>query len=167
MDQSSRYANLNLKEEELITNGEHVLVYYKMKPSAAHYNDPTNLEDYVAAAAHFSAESSTGTNVSVSTTDDFTKSVDALVYEVDPANEEMKIAAVHALCELAKEDVPGEVLLACDVDSLSFGPEYIIPKPVDSRLLSRVSSAVARAAVDSGVATLPYPEHYPPGLATS
>ncbi len=82
-------------------------------------------------------------------------------------NEEMKIAAVHALCELAKEDVPGEVLLACDVDSLSFGPEYIIPKPVDSRLLSRVSSAVARAAVDSGVATLPYPEHYPPGLATS
>ena len=92
MDQSSRYANLNLKEEELIANGEHVLVYYKMKPSAAHYNDPTNLEDYVAAAAHFAAESSTGTNVSVSTTDDFTKSVDALVYEVDPGNEGMKIA---------------------------------------------------------------------------
>ena len=92
MDQSSRYANLNLKEEELIATGEHVLVYYKMKPSAAHYRDPAGREDYLAAAAHFAAESSTGTNVTVSTTDDFTKSVDALVYDVDPANEEMKIA---------------------------------------------------------------------------
>jgi ribulose-bisphosphate carboxylase large chain len=97
MDQSSRYANLNLKEEELIANGEHVLVYYKMKPSAAHYNDPESEADYLAAAAHFAAESSTGTNVSVSTTDDFTKSVDALVYEVDPANEDMKIAYPVAL----------------------------------------------------------------------
>ncbi|MCB0505290.1 MAG: ribulose-bisphosphate carboxylase [Cyclobacteriaceae bacterium] len=92
MDQSSRYANLNLKEEELIANGEHVLVYYKMKPSANHYKDPGSMEDYLAAAAHFAAESSTGTNVSVSTTDDFTKSVDALVYDVDPKNEDMKIA---------------------------------------------------------------------------
>ena len=92
MDQSSRYANLNLKEEELIANGEHVLVYYKMKPSANHYKDPASMEDYLAAAAHFAAESSTGTNVSVSTTDDFTKSVDALVYDVDPKNEDMKIA---------------------------------------------------------------------------
>ena len=50
------------------------------------------MEDYLAAAAHFAAESSTGTNVSVSTTDDFTKSVDALVYDVDPKNEDMKIA---------------------------------------------------------------------------
>ena len=97
MDQSSRYANLNLKEEELIANGGHVLVYYKMKPSTAHYKDPTSLEDYLAAAAHFAAESSTGTNVSVSTTDDFTKSVDALVYEVDPVNEDMKIAYPVAL----------------------------------------------------------------------
>ena len=77
-------------------------------------------------------------------------------------NEEMKIAAVHALCALAKEAVPAEVLEACGLDSLSFGPDYIIPKPVDSRLLSWVSPAVARAAVDSGVATLPYPENYPP-----
>ena len=92
MDQSSRYANLNLKEEELIANGEHVLVYYKMKPSANHYKDSASMEDYLAAAAHFAAESSTGTNVSVSTTDDFTKSVDALVYDVDPKNEDMKIA---------------------------------------------------------------------------
>lgn len=76
-------------------------------------------------------------------------------------NEEMKIAAVHALVALAKEEVPEEVLVACDLKSLSYGPDYIIPKPVDSRLLNWVAPAVARAAIDSGVATLPYPEHYP------
>jgi malate dehydrogenase (oxaloacetate-decarboxylating)(NADP+) len=76
-------------------------------------------------------------------------------------NEEMKIAAVHALVALAKEEVPGEVLTACELDSLAYGPDYIIPKPVDSRLLDWVAPAVARAAIDSGVATLPYPEHYP------
>ena len=47
------------------------------------------------------------------------------------------------------------------VAELSFGPNYIIPKPVDRRLLGSVAAAVARAAVDSGVALLPYPEHYP------
>lgn len=92
MDQSSRYANLDLKEEDLIANGQHVLVYYKMRPSDKHYSNPTGLQDYLAAAAHFAAESSTGTNVSVSTTDDHTLSVDAIVYEVDPQKEEMKIA---------------------------------------------------------------------------
>ncbi len=76
-------------------------------------------------------------------------------------NEEMKIAAVHAISELAKQPVPQEVLDACAVDSLTFGKDYIIPKPVDSRLLGAVSAAVAKAAVDSGVAQLPYPAHYP------
>ena len=75
-------------------------------------------------------------------------------------NEEMKIAAVRALSELAREEVPAEVLAACDVEALAFGPEYIIPKPVDNRLLVRIAPAVARAAVDSGVARLPYPENY-------
>ncbi len=75
-------------------------------------------------------------------------------------NEEMKIAAVHALSALAREEVPAEVLAACDIDALSFGPEYIIPKPMDHRLVSRIAPAVARAAVDSGVARLPYPENY-------
>lgn len=79
-------------------------------------------------------------------------------------NEEMKIAAVHALSELAREEVPAEVLAACDEDSLEFGPQYIIPKPVDGRLLARIATAVARAAVDSGVALLPYPENYQPTL---
>jgi malate dehydrogenase (oxaloacetate-decarboxylating)(NADP+) len=76
-------------------------------------------------------------------------------------NEEMKIAAVHAIRELAKEDVPQVVLDACGVEELIFGPNYIIPKPVDRRLLGQVSAAVAQAAIDSGVAQLPYPEHYP------
>jgi malate dehydrogenase (oxaloacetate-decarboxylating)(NADP+) len=78
-------------------------------------------------------------------------------------NEEMKIAAVHAIRELALEAVPTEVLEACGVDELSFGRDYIIPKPMDRRLLSRVSAAVAQAAVDTGVARQPYPAHYPLG----
>lgn len=76
-------------------------------------------------------------------------------------NEEMKIAAVNALCELARMPVTQEVLDACGEQSLEFGPDYIIPKPVDSRLLGIVSAAVAKAAVDSGVAQLPYPANYP------
>lgn len=76
-------------------------------------------------------------------------------------NEEMKIAAVHAIKDLAKAHALEEVCQAYGVDNLEFGPEYIIPKPMDARLRDRVSAAVARAAVESGVATLPYPEHYP------
>jgi len=84
MDQSNRYADLHLREADLVAQGRHVLCAYSMKPKAGH--------DYLATAAHFAAESSTGTNVEVSTTDDFTRSVDALVYEVDEAHELMKIA---------------------------------------------------------------------------
>src|SRR5690554_7935136 len=73
----------------------------------------------------------------------------------------MKVAAVHAIRELAKEPVPREICNAYGVDSLEFGKEYIIPKPMDVRLLEVVPAAVARAAVDSGVAGLPYPAHYP------
>ncbi|SPJ34217.1 malic enzyme-like NAD(P)-binding protein [Kushneria phyllosphaerae] len=76
-------------------------------------------------------------------------------------NEEMKVAAVYALKDLAREPVTQEVLSAYELESLEFGRGYIIPTPLDSRLLDRVSSAVARAAVDSGVATKGYPSHYP------
>ncbi len=79
-------------------------------------------------------------------------------------NEEMKVAAVRALSALAREPVPAEVLAACEVDTLEFGPDYIIPKPLDGRLLTRIAPAVARAAVDSGVARLPYPKNYFPVL---
>ncbi len=76
-------------------------------------------------------------------------------------NEEMKIAAAIALRDLAKLPVPAEVAAAYGVDSLEFGREYIIPKPMDPRLITLVSDAVAKAAIESGVATLPYPSHYP------
>ncbi|MGH8445321.1 MAG: malic enzyme-like NAD(P)-binding protein [Solimonas sp.] len=70
-------------------------------------------------------------------------------------NRDMKIAAVRALAALTREPVPAEVLAAYGLKSLSFGPEYIIPKPLDPRLRDVVAPAVARAAVDSGVARLP------------
>jgi len=69
-------------------------------------------------------------------------------------NEEMKIAAAHAIAELAREAVPEEVAVAYGVRH-TFGPEYIIPAPFDPRLMELVSSAVAKAAMDSGVATKP------------
>jgi len=75
-------------------------------------------------------------------------------------NDEMKIAAVHAIRELAKEVVPEAVLKASGVAELTFGRDYIIPKPMDARLKANVAKAVAQAAVDSGVAALPMPENY-------
>lgn len=70
-------------------------------------------------------------------------------------NEEMKIAAVHAIAELAREEVPESVLEAYGGARFSFGPDYIIPKPFDSRVLLRVAPAVAKAATDSGCARKP------------
>ncbi len=70
-------------------------------------------------------------------------------------NEAMKVAAVEALARLAKEDVPDQVLTAYGLDRLAFGPEYLIPKPFDPRVLLWVAPAVARAAADSGVARKP------------
>ena len=67
-------------------------------------------------------------------------------------NEEMKIAAVHAIANLAKQPVPDVVNAAYHVNNLSFGAEYFIPKPVDPRLITEVSCAVAKAAMESGVA---------------
>lgn len=85
LDQTNRYVNLNLTEDELLNGGNHVLVAYHMKPKAG-------FGTFVETAAHFAAESSTGTNVEVSTTDDFTRSVDAIVYEADESRELIKLA---------------------------------------------------------------------------
>ena len=76
----------------------------------------------------------------------------ALDVRASTINEEMKLAASKALAALAKEPVPDEDAKAYDVDKLDFGRDYIIPKPLDPRLISRVASAVARAAIESGVA---------------
>ncbi len=70
-------------------------------------------------------------------------------------NEEMKIAAVHAIANLAMEPVPESVMMAYNEKNLSFGPTYIIPKPMDPRLLTTVAPAVAKAAMESGVARMP------------
>jgi len=70
-------------------------------------------------------------------------------------NEEMKMAAAHALADLAKEPVPQDVCKAYGVDELKFGPDYIIPKPLDPRVLTWEATAVAKAAMDSGVASKP------------
>jgi malate dehydrogenase (oxaloacetate-decarboxylating)(NADP+) len=79
----------------------------------------------------------------------------ALDVRASTINEEMKLAASKALAMLAKEPVPDSVLKAYNVDKLVFGREYIIPKPVDPRLISTVAPAVAKAAMDSGVAKYP------------
>ncbi|MBL0145452.1 MAG: NADP-dependent malic enzyme [Chitinophagaceae bacterium] len=79
----------------------------------------------------------------------------ALDVRATQINEEMKLAAVKALAELTKTPVPDIVNLAYNEKSISFGPTYIIPKPVDPRLLATVAPAVAKAAMDSGVAKYP------------
>nr|WP_295442482.1 NADP-dependent malic enzyme [uncultured Prevotella sp.] len=70
-------------------------------------------------------------------------------------NEEMKLAAVHAIADLAKQPVPDVVNDVYHVNDLTFGPKYFIPKPVDPRLITEVSAAIAKAAMDSGVARTP------------
>lgn len=67
---------------------------------------------------------------------------------------------MNALRDLTKEPVPESVLKAAEVDHLEFGPGYVIPKPMDPRLLKRLAPAVAKAAIDSGVAQIKLPDHY-------
>lgn len=70
-------------------------------------------------------------------------------------NEQMKMAAAEALAKLAREPVPEEVLKAYNLKSLTFGKDYIIPTPFDPRLIYVVSTAVAKAAMESGIARTP------------
>ena len=76
----------------------------------------------------------------------------ALDVHATAINEEMKLAAVHAIADLAKQPVPDVVNDVYKVNNLTFGRDYFIPKPVDPRLITEVSAAVAKAAIDSGVA---------------
>ena len=79
----------------------------------------------------------------------------ALDVRATKINEEMKMAAVHALADLAKKTVPEQVNIVYDEVSLAFGEEYIIPKPFDPRLIYEIPPAIAKAAMDSGVALQP------------
>jgi ribulose-bisphosphate carboxylase large chain len=103
MDQSNRYSDLMLREEDLMAGGQHVLCTYIMKPKAGFGN-------YLETAAHFAAESSTGTNVEVSTTDEFTRGIDALVYEINEEKEIMKIAYPTDLFD--RNIIDGRAMLA-------------------------------------------------------
>ncbi|WP_420402149.1 NADP-dependent malic enzyme [Flagellimonas sp.] len=79
----------------------------------------------------------------------------ALDVRATKINEEMKMAAVRALADLTREPVPEQVNIAYDTTRLAFGKEYIIPKPFDPRLITKIPPAVAKAAMDSGVAKAP------------
>lgn len=79
----------------------------------------------------------------------------ALDVRATKINEEMKMAAVHALADLTKQSVPEQVNITYNQKNISFGPEYIIPKPFDARLISEIPPAVAKAAMESGVALQP------------
>jgi malate dehydrogenase (oxaloacetate-decarboxylating)(NADP+) len=79
----------------------------------------------------------------------------ALDVRATAINEEMKLAAVRAIADLAKKPVPEAINLAYNTNNLKFGKDYIIPKPMDQRLITEVSSAVAKAAIESGVARQP------------
>ena len=70
-------------------------------------------------------------------------------------NEPMKLAAVHAIADLAQAEQSDIVALAYGIENMRFGPEYLIPKPFDPRLIVKIAPAVAKAAMDSGVATRP------------
>ena len=85
----------------------------------------------------------------------------ALDVRASRINEAMQIAAAQALRELTHEPVPQAVLDAYDLDSLAFGPDYILPKPFDPRLREVVPPAVTRAAIETGVARGDWPAHYP------
>ena len=158
MDQSNRYANLELREEDLIAGGRHVLCAYIMKPKAGY--------GYLETAAHFAAESSTGTNVSVSTTDDFTRGVDALVYEIDEEKELMKIAYPTDLFD--RNIIDGRAMLASfltltignnqgmgDVEYAKmhdfwFPPEYLRLYDGPSTDISDMWRVLGRPVVDGG-----------------
>jgi malate dehydrogenase (oxaloacetate-decarboxylating)(NADP+) len=86
----------------------------------------------------------------------------ALDVRASGVTQEMKIATAVALKELAREPVPAEVLKAYGKDALSFGPDYILPTPLDPRLKEVLPPAVAKAAIDSGVARGAWPANYPP-----
>ena len=79
----------------------------------------------------------------------------ALDVEATEINEDMKLAAAYALAKLAKEEAPAEVCEAYGVESLSYGIDYILPKPLDPRILTWVTPAVAKAAMETGVARKP------------
>ena len=153
LNQTNRYVDLTLKEDELIRDGKHVLVAYHMKPKAG-------FGGYIETAAHFAAESSTGTNVEVSTTDAFTRGVDAIVYIADEERELIKLAypvelfdrnitdgramiASFLTLAIGNNQGMGDVEYA-KIHDFYFPPEYLrlFDGPADARPVPREEGAI-------------------------
>lgn len=159
MDQSHRYVDLSLDEQQLIQRGRHVLCAYIMKPKKG-------FGSYIETAAHFAAESSTGTNVAVCTTDDFTIGVDAIVYDVDEAQRLMKIAYPIDLFD--RNIIDGKAMIASfltltignnqgmgDVEYAKMHDFYIPPDYLalfdgPSATISRLWQALGRSTTEGG-----------------
>ncbi|MGC8504854.1 MAG: ribulose-bisphosphate carboxylase [Acidithiobacillus sp.] len=141
-DQSQRYSNLQLQEADLIAKGRHVLCAYRLKPKPGH--------PFLATASHVAAESSTGTNVEVSTTDDFTRGVDALVYAIDEHafGEEGGLMKVAYPLELFDRNITDGRMMISQFTSLVIGNNQGMGDIIGLRLLDFYVPPVALTLFD-------------------
>ncbi len=141
-----------VKKEMLLSMADHPIVFALANPTPEiHYNEATSTRDDIIMATGRSDYPNQINNV-LGFPFIFRGALDVRASEI---NDEMKLAASHALAQLAKEPVPEEVNIAFNVNNLRFGREYFIPKPTDPRLIERVAPAVARAAMETKVARKP------------
>ena len=141
-----------LKKEMLMTMADRPIVFALANPNPEiAYDEATSARDDIIMATGRSDFPNQINNV-LGFPFIFRGALDVKATEI---NDEMKLAASKALAKLAKEPIPEEVNIAFKIQNLTFGPEYIIPKPTDPRLIERLAPAVAMAAMKSGVAKLP------------
>lgn len=141
-----------LKKEMLMTMAEKPIVFALANPTPEiSYDEATSARDDIIMATGRSDFPNQINNV-LGFPFIFRGALDVRATEI---NDAMKLAASRALAKLAKEPIPEEVNIAFKIQNLTFGPEYIIPKPTDPRLIERLAPAVAMAAMKSGVAKLP------------
>ncbi len=141
-----------VKKEMLLTMADHPIVFALANPTPEiHYEEAMSTREDIIMATGRSDYPNQINNV-LGFPFIFRGALDVRASAI---NDEMKLAASKALADLAKEPVPEEVNIAFNVNNLRFGREYIIPKPTDPRLITRLAPAVARAAMESNVARKP------------
>ncbi len=141
-----------VKKEMLLTMADHPIVFALANPTPEiHYEEAMSTRDDIIMATGRSDYPNQINNV-LGFPFIFRGALDVRASAI---NDEMKLAASKALADLAKEPVPEEVNIAFNVNNLRFGREYIIPKPTDPRLITKLAPAVARAAMESNVARMP------------
>ncbi len=141
-----------VKKEMLLTMAENPIVFALANPTPEiHYEEAMSTRDDIIMATGRSDFPNQINNV-LGFPFIFRGALDVRAKEI---NDEMKLAASHALAQLAKEPVPEEVNIAFNINNLRFGREYIIPKPTDPRLIERLAPAVAKAAMETKVARKP------------